>query len=61
LTPAPKFRDTIPSQNQNGEGGICMKGKIRYRKDRDYWYVDWWDERTGKQRNQKIKINLKEE
>lgn len=50
MTPASKFRDTIPSYNQNGEGGICMKGKIRYRKDRDYWYVDWWDERTGKQR-----------
>ena len=27
-----------------------MKGVIRFRKDRGYYYVDWWDERAGKQR-----------
>lgn len=35
---------------QNEGRGLCMKGNVRYRKDRGYWVVDWYDSSIGRGR-----------
>lgn len=44
--PTTEVKDTSRPELKNG--GVCMKGSIHYRKDRDCYFVAWWDKASNK-------------